>query len=58
MSLIKKSNGILDNPASVIDEEAVVTILNIYLKTYEVIEDKMGLPPATLNTLQKLAKSN
>ena len=32
-------------------------MLDLFFKKYEAIEDMIGLPPETLNTLQKLANS-
>ena len=53
---LTNSNDIIANSVSLVDKRKVINILDLFLKN-EALEEIVGLPPATLNTLQKLADS-
>ena len=49
---LTNSKNIIANSVSLVDEYKVVNILDLFYKKNEALEEIVGLPPATLNTLQ------
>ena len=51
---LTNSNDIAANSVSLANTSDVVNVLDQFYKKHEVIEDIVGLPPDTLNTLHEL----
>ena len=54
---LTNSIDIVANSDSLIDEESFDNILDLFLKKTDAIQQIIGVPPETLNTIQKLAES-
>ena len=54
---LTNSNDIIANSVSLITNNDVINMFDLFYKNNKPIEEILGLPPATLNTLQKLAES-
>ena len=55
--LLSNSIDIVANSVSLIGEDSFDNILDLFLKKTDAIQQIIGVPPETLNTIQKLAES-
>ena len=53
---LANSIDIIANSVLLCDEDSVDNILDIFLKKTDSVHQTVGIPPETLNTLQKLAE--
>lgn len=51
------SNDIVANSISLVDKRKVINILDLVPKKTDAIQQLVGVPPETLNKIQKLADS-
>ena len=54
---LSNSIDIVANSVSLIGEDSFDNILDLFLKKTDAIQQIIGVPPETLNTIQKLAES-
>ena len=54
---LTNSREIVANSVSLCDEDSVDNILDLFLTKADAITQIVGIPPETLNTIQKLAES-
>ena len=55
--ILTNSNDLVVNSLSLIEEERVIDVEGLFLRTLEAIDNIVGLAPDTLNTLAKLGEA-
>ncbi len=54
---LTNSTDLIANSISLVDGNQLVDVKDLFLSKLDALQDIVGLPPETLNTLQKLADS-